>query len=163
MCKCCLIQSNTILCYVMLLLLYALFSTHTYRIQGKLLMGVYLFLCVFFVILDCMWRFYLEFVFRCKRLLAYSPKVMYSKKDYITDVIVIKNGFCRFKDRHMCALKIKRLNPLLYLFIVSIAWKCLWNVNIKLTSVVSVILGLLRYINTSHCRTVTLQQQADVL
>ena len=116
----------TLCCVMLCYYYYMLCLVHIYTVYKANYWWVYsCFVVVVFVILDCMWRFYLEFVFRRKRLLAYSLKVMYSKKDYITDVIVIKNRFCRFKDRHMCALKIKWLYPLLYLFIVIINQYCM--------------------------------------
>ena len=117
----------TLRCVMLCYYYYMLCLVHIYTVYKANYWWVYtcFFFWLFLVILHCMWRFYLEFVFRCKRLLAYSLKVMYSKKDYITDVIVIRNRFCRFKDRHMCALKIKRLYPLLYLFIVIINQYCM--------------------------------------
>ena len=84
----------TLYCVMLCYYYYMLCLVHIYTVYKANYWWVY---TCFFVILDCMWRFYLEFVFRCKRLLAYSLKVMYPKKDNITDVIVIKTDFADLK------------------------------------------------------------------
>jgi len=44
-----------------------------------------------------MGKYYSQFLFRFQRELAHNPKVIYSKKDNITDVIVIKTDFADLK------------------------------------------------------------------
>ena len=115
----------TLYCVMLCYYYYMLCLVHIYTVYKANYWWVYTFVFLFFCYFRLHVKILLEFVFRCKRLLAYSLKVIYSKKDNITDVIVIKNRFCRFKDRHMCALKIKELYPLLYLFIVIINQYCM--------------------------------------
>ena len=70
----------------------------------------------------CMGKYYSQFLLRCQREIAHSPKVIYSKKDNINDFLVIEHRFC---GCHMYVIKIKRLYPLLSFLIVIINQYCI--------------------------------------